>query len=184
MCSDVLPALIGVGGVLGGTVLGWALNSWSQRGKLSFYGIEWKDYFEVQILSGEFVPSNSRDQTQSYRYTLVTEIYNSSHSTKIMRDIKIEFFCKDSLLIFSIPYDVLTYDTRMNLYRDVAPKNIMPQTVLRLDLRSNFTLDQINNIWEVNRIKLTYKDEKDRKKEVLLRDYNYANHFNNVDTKI
>lgn len=39
---EVAAALIGVVGTILGTILGWPLNSFSQRGKLSVYVLEWE----------------------------------------------------------------------------------------------------------------------------------------------
>ena len=43
---EVVAAIIGVVGTILGTILGWALNSFSQRGKLSVYVLEWEQQLD------------------------------------------------------------------------------------------------------------------------------------------
>ena len=52
--TEIMIAIIGVIGTLAGTILGWGLNSLSQRGKLNFYVHSWKEEFQVNKI-GEMV---------------------------------------------------------------------------------------------------------------------------------
>lgn len=87
MCSEAL----GVIGTLSGTILGWALNSLSNKGKLKIYDIVWTDRFTNQNKYGKLVPSKCLEHTKHYSFNVSLDIYNSRSDIKIMRDIEIIF---------------------------------------------------------------------------------------------
>ena len=88
MKDEILIALLGILGTLGGTILGWFLNALSQKGKLNVFVTSWKDKFEYNSV-GSMVPSFSKEQTSYYAYNLSLDLYNSSAETKIMSNIRI-----------------------------------------------------------------------------------------------
>lgn len=177
--TEIIIAIIGVIGTLAGTILGWGLNSLSQKGKLNFYVHSWKEEFQFNKM-GEMVPSSSVEETETYGYEFVLDIYNSSSNTAIMRDISILFMNDRDKLFCSTPYD---YSTRrvsvVAFYDEVTAINIPPKSVKTIKLlKSMWHSDkEFQQIWKVNSIFLSYRDQKNKKRKVLLQKVNYQQYF-------
>lgn len=180
--SEILTAVIGVGGTLFGTVLGWILNGFSQRGKLKIFVSSWKDQFEHNE-QGYMVVSNDKEQAELYQFDVVLDIYNSSRETKIMRNIEVVFSNKRNVLKKFVPDDGATRYVNGGLthYKKVAPINIPPQSVIQVKLCDGLWRKEGNMdfIWDTNKIYLTYLNSKGKKKRVLLHTESYCDRFKN-----
>lgn len=179
---EIATALIGVGGTIAGTILGWILNSISQKGKLKFFISSWKNRFEYND-TGSMVPSLSKEQTELYCFELTLDIYNSSRNTKIMRNIKVVFSDKKKELKSFTPKDNSTrhHSGAINLYDDVSPLNIPPQTVMQIKLydgvwKKNKELDFI---WDVKKVYLKYENDRGKTKRILLHKEPFCDYFQN-----
>lgn len=182
--SEILTAVIGVGGTLAGTILGWILNGVSQRGKLKVFLFSWKDKFEYNSREGYMVPSISKEQTELYHFDIVLDIYNSSRDTKIMRDISIAFSDgKNELKIFTPKDDATLYHNGpRRCYLDVSPINIPPQTVIQVKLHDGIWKDKnesLDFIWAARKVYLTYLNSKGKRKRILLHTESYCDRFKN-----
>lgn len=180
--TEMQIALIGVLGTLGGTVLGWFLNTLSQRGKLDIYISSWKDEFKYNNI-GTMAPSSSIEQTESYNYELSLDLYNNSGEMKIMRNIKVVFSNSKNELYQSIPKDDATrrISHPMVFYDEVLPINIPSKSVINIKLHNvvwnkNGSLDFI---WNTNSIFLRYTDEKNKDKKILIKKEIYKDYFIN-----
>lgn len=179
--SEILTAVIGVGGTLAGTILGWILNGVSQRGSLKVFLFSWGDSFEYN-LKGYMVPSTSKEQTESYHFNGVLDIYNSSRDTKIMRNISIVFSDgKNDLKIFTPKDDATRYSIgHLTQYLNVSPINIPPQSVKQVKLLDGIWKDKsesLNFIWDTKKVHLTYSNSKGKRKRVLLHTESYCDRF-------
>lgn len=168
--SEAVAAAIGVMGTLLGTVLGWVLNSFSQMGKLSFYVSRWEHEVRTNV-HGEMLRCSTKDGAENYHYELGFDVYNSSNETKIMRDVRLSFRCKEATLFEDKPYDESTGSTdgRYRHYEVVSPINIPPNSVLAVSLFGGFWKKsdaRFSNIWNVDSVVLVYKDEKGRDRTV------------------
>jgi hypothetical protein len=175
-------ALIGILGTLGGTVLGWFLNTLSQKGKMNIYISSWNDEFTYNN-KGCMAPSSSIEQTQYYGYKLSMDLYNSSGEIKIMRNIKILFTNGKSILFQSIPKDDQTkrISSPMTYYDDISPVNIPAKSVININLHNGVweKNDSLEFIWNVKSVYLVYTDEKNKNKKIMISKENYENHFAN-----
>lgn len=185
MCTELQIALLGILGTLGGTVLGWFLNTLSQKGKLNIYVSSWCDKFQYNDESGFKRPSLSIGQTESYVYHLSLDLYNNSGTTKIMRNIEIVFAADKTELSRSVPKDDATrrYSGPANFYDAVEPINIPPKTVLKIDLHEGYWKDSLNFIWKVDRVFLRYTDGKNKTRTLPIKKEIYKDYFINHKTE-
>ena len=178
METNIIFALIGVGGTLLGTILGWFLNSLSGHGKLNVFVTSWEETFQYNN-SGYMTPSSSREQTEHYWYELKLDLYNSSSGMKIMRDIKIEFLNGKNVSVVQIPYDDATKRFNQHFYThfDVEAINISPKSVIQYKLCNGYHKEELDNIWKSDKVVLSFVDEKNKKKRVFMATLKYDEHF-------
>ena len=187
MDNEVIIALIGVGGTLAGTVLGWVLNNITNRGKLQIYTSKWKDCFERHDNYGGVCSAESRSETNGLSCDYSLDMYNSTGNVRIMRDIK--FVLSDDKNDFEtqIPNDATTRRTSAGRVRfdEINALNIPPKTVMRLDLHNGIWNHECipDFIWKVKKVYLTYTDEKNKSHRVLIKDVDYENRFTRYEEK-
>lgn len=177
---DYITASIGVVGTLLGTILGWALNSFSQMGKINCYVSEWQDQLLYNNM-GYMVPSNSKEQTEQYIFTVTLDLYNSSQRTKSMREIEIVFFSGKRELQSFFPKDDSTKRSNGSIssYDRVPPINVPPQSVIQVKLHDSAWKAEIDFLWEADKVYLRYLNDKGKKKQVRLNKAVYADYFKN-----
>lgn len=182
MSSDVVTALIGVGATLAGTILGWLLNNFSNRGKLNIFVSSWEDRFRYNKM-GEMVDSSKREEVAYYTFCVSLDLYNSSGNTKIMRNIEIVFNDGKKDIEKIRPDDGATKrcSQHMTFYDKVEPINISPKVVIKLNLRYGVwnTDDELDFIWKTKKVYLVYLDEKNKNRRKLIKTEDYENYFNN-----
>lgn len=180
MSTEMQIALVGVIGTLVGTLLGWLLNNISQSGKLNVFVSSFIDSFKHNEV-GCMVPSSSVEQAEHYSYKLTLDLYNSSGQTKILRNLTIVFSDGKRVLFESVPHDDRTKRKSgpVCFYDEISPVNIPPKTIIQLNLHNGFGLKRDNTdfIWNVQKIYLTYIDEKNKLKKVNIKSEHYCHHF-------
>ncbi len=182
MDTEIQIALLGILGTLGGTILGWILNSISQKGKLHVYISSWKESFTYNK-DGSMILSSSIEQTQCYNYKLSIDLYNSSGETRIMRDASIIFANNKNILFKSTPKDDDTIQVkyRRAFFDDISPINIPAKSVINLNLHDGVWKkdDSLDFIWKTNCVYFTYKDERNRVKRIQIKKEAYTDYFKN-----
>lgn len=180
-CS-IYTALIGVAGTLLGTILGWLLNSFSQKGKLNIFVTSWEDNFQYNN-HGSIEPCETASQAAYYSCDLSLDVYNSSAETRIMRNMQLVFAKGKNEIMVHVPDDNRTerYGAGCARYDKIGPVNIPPKSVATVRLRFGEWDENgsIKNYWEVNRISLRYTDKKNRVKQIPISSKNYADYFSN-----
>lgn len=176
---DYITALIGVGGTLLGTVLGWLLSRLSTKGKLVFYIQDWQDRFTRPDYMGGQAPSENVESTESYNYSLKIGVYNSSAEPRVMRDFRILFDKAESGIYESIPYEK-SNDTAHRAC-PIDSINVEPKRIIELTLCGGMHKGSgtLQNIWNTKKVFLQYSGSKSRKHRVLLKNEDYSKYFEN-----
>lgn len=171
ICSISGDAILGIVGTILGTVLGWVLNSLSKKGGLQFYIKSWKENFYRK--DEKDVCSHNCDigEANSYSYNCFIEIFNSSGTQKIIRDIKIVFYKKNKELLSDVPqYDpTRSVPAPLTLYDNIIAYNIPSKQVVTIKLNNDWKIDKIDFYNSFDRVYLTYRNERNHIKKVLLK---------------
>ena len=186
-CTALIIALIGVGGTLLGTILGWLLNSLSRIGRLKIYIVDWKETFQRLDVLGCMIDITSIEQTEYYGYELKLDLYNNSSKTKIMRNIEIEHLQNKKVVLRQTPHDKALREPRNYgcVDHDIGVLNISPNQVLQFTLCNVYNKQNgIENLWQSDRVRLSYMNEKNRKKTINIKSLNYNKPFNEIQGNI
>lgn len=181
--NELITAMIGVIGTLLGTILGWVLNNISDNGRLNIYVSKWEDSFLQHDDVGSMKSSKCIEETELYSYKLCLDIYNSCAEPRIMRDIKIVFNNGKKDIEFSVPEDDRTRRSSgpISFYDDLGPITVPAKSVLQINLH-NGKWKKDNNplfIGEAKKVFLEYRNNKNRKKRILLKQEDYNRYFEN-----
>ena len=181
--NELITAMIGVIGTLLGTILGWVLNNISDNGRLNIYVSKWEDSFLQHDDVGSMKSSKCIEETQLYSYNLCLDIYNSCAEPRIMRDIRIVFNNGNKDIEYSVPKDDSSRRSSGHIarYDEIGPITIPAKSVLQLNLHNGkWTKDNCPlYIWEVKKVFLEYRNDKNRKKRILLKREDYNRYFEN-----
>lgn len=184
---EIVTALIGVGATILGTILGWVLNNLSSYGKLNIFTSSFRNEFKAFDGLGDFKQCSDRNSASCYNYSVSLDIYNSGGDPKIMRDIKIVLNDGKNDLLSNTPFDNATMTNTFpgRYYEKVEPLNIPPKAVITLDLHDTIDNknDEFNFIWKTKKIFLTYTNEKNKSKKVLLKNVDYEHYFEKAVTE-
>lgn len=179
-------ALIGVIGTLLGTILGWGLNNVSRWGKLSCYPI-WSDEFSHNDNYGSMARSSNREEAKMYGYNIKLDLYNNSGEPKIMRKLEVVFYQDKRELFRDTPKDDSTCRNSggLRFYDEILPITVLAKTVSTLKLHGGFwySEDRFSKLWDANSIFLTYRNEQNREKKVLLKRNDFSRYFENQPVK-
>lgn len=162
-------AIIGVFGTLLGTLMGWFLNYFSQKGKLLFFVKNWKIVYEKRLGPlGEFSECKKDEAEQCY-YELILDVYNSSCETRIMREVNISFLASKGLFFDDIPKDEETKDS-INQCVEVEVFNIPAKSVRAIKLRNGFDVDddEWNTLIKASVVTLKYRDERNNERSIRI----------------
>lgn len=187
MSDDMGVAFIGVFGTLAGAIVGWLLNNFSRRGKISVYVAQWSNNFRIDTIMLR-KPKLLIDGWEKYYYNLSLDVYNSSSDTKIMRDIKIIFMHNKKTLLESIPGNGSMPKSvgPLTIYEKIAPVNIPPKSVLTLKLHGDIfgDIQRTESFWGTDKVMLLYKDENNKEKTILLMKENFKKYVDNNTVEV
>ena len=181
MTEEMWTAIIGVGGTLLGTALGWLLNVLSNQGKMEIFCKKWDVEFDTND-QGFVVATDDIEKAQFFNFNVELEVINHSSNTKIIRDVKIIFQdSKGKILKTIIPYDsaLRTYSHHFRLDKEVKPFNVYGKSVLsiRLDKGFNNSDSAFDFIFNAEKVFLQYIDETNKVKRVLLKKGNIKDYY-------
>lgn len=129
------------------------------------------------------VPCTKRDDVESYFYKVSFDLYNSSGSTKIMRNIQIVFSDGKNDVKKQTPMNDATkkHSPPMVFYDKVEPINVPPKAVLKLNLHDGIWNQdgKLDFIWNSKKVYLVYTNEKNKVRRILIKTEDFANYFNN-----
>lgn len=171
MNCNIYVAIISVIGTILGTILGWVLNNLSKQGKLHIYST-WSDSFLRDDDYGGMIECKSKEEVTHYRYKITLELHNSSGDPTIMRRIEILFSKNKKELFRLTPNDESKVHNLGPLihYDSVQSLTIPANSVCTLKLRGGISAsdDCFEKLWDVNQLWVTYIDEKNKEKKVLV----------------
>lgn len=166
---EIITTIIGVGGTIIGTILGWILNNVSRNGRLHFFS-------QISGLStrddgyGGYMGCKNLKDADRYTCFIDLDVYNKNADYKTVKDLQVQF-CYNRKHGFSIKPLVKKskHDTK---YETVDIINIPPKQTLSLYLSVSFKKEDFNKLRKVKKVKLMYRNEKNRTKTVSI-----SNHF-------
>jgi len=178
-----------------GVFLGFILNWLAGVGKLKIYITEWWDDFQFfDNKNKRWSAASRKDQVGYYVWNTKIDFYNSSNSTKIMRDMKIVFMqgkkithiqsLKEVDLSMS---DELTgfFDVyRISELHEISILNIPPKTLKQYHFANVLCKNRLNDFLQTTKIILVYKNGWNRQKKKLLSEKVYSSHFADLDKEL
>ena len=183
-----MEAMVGVIGTILGTVLGWFLNSISNRGKIKLFISSWENEFRCRNEYGDMVKTPAPEKVEYYSCSFALDIYNSSGEPKIMRNIQIAYNNGKSDVIKHIPQDE---DSRRNSsglirYDDIIPLTIPAKSVFQIHLRDGLwhQSTEFPSLWNVEKVYLLYTDENNKEKRTLINEKSIKQCFNEYKERL
>lgn len=178
--SDQINTFISVGGAIIATVvgalLGWGLEKLSQRGSLKVYPSPCK-YEMYNNNKGLKILVSDISIATHIVFIFDVDIYNSSNSTKIMRDIKLTWSnTSNKKKHQAIIDDLLTRKDNGSgtpSYKELKYVNLLPKSIENYRLKSEIELEKTgSNPKTIEEIKLsfTYINDKNKNKSIEFKD--------------
>ena len=164
----MMNQIVGICGTLLGTVLGWALNNLSQRGKISVFVKNVNEEFTKRDRYGWFNQCDIAD-AEHYIIKIAIDVYNSSRDTGIMRDIQLVFYKGKKQMLCGVPRDEASRHSGgpISRYDDLSVVNIQPKSVI--SIKMHYGLNNSDELWEElkasNKVIMRYKDAKNKQRE-------------------
>ena len=181
----ILCAIISTVGTIFGTILGWVLNSLSQRGKLNFFIYNWGESFEMRDGYGGFKPSASKGASDRYTCHLDLDIYNSGINSKIMRSLQLRFYSNEKELLSLYAYDNSTKRLSGGVIRndEIEAINIPGKNVSNIHISSGMgsNAEMFDLLYQSNKVYLTYRDEKNKLVKLFVSNHNCDDFFSYME---
>ncbi|MBU5333575.1 hypothetical protein KQI61_15355 [Anaerocolumna aminovalerica] len=168
--DTILTSIIGVCGTLFGTILGWILNSLSNKGKIYFSDIEINNRYmglkEDGVSTGYI---DNKNKATSYYFTVSLNSYNSSNNFMAIKNIRLEFYNGNKLTVSVVPKDDNTMrKSGVKVITDKASiYNIHPKTIMNYKFSYAFHKD-ITDIINATKINLIYQNERGKDRTIKL----------------
>ena len=171
LCEN-LGTIIGVIGSIAGVFLGWWLNNYSRKGKISI--------FVDESINGKFITQEEAyagclEDAKLFAYKFKVELYNSSSDTKVMRDIKLMFYGEKTELFEITPYDKALETSTYPIYthRKIEILNIPAKSAITKVLYGWIDEKLLAKVMQTKMVFLFYKDEynKEKGKIIEVKDY-------------
>ena len=167
---EIISAIIGVGGTLCGTVLGWLLAK--------------IDCGRVHIVIEDFQPyitymrndASGIDILSSIETTFTIKLYNSSSKNRVLRDFCVVCLDKKNKQLYKdVPRDKDTASTKLSHGESKYIDVINIQENSGLDIHAGCKISKKDEFLKTQKIYLYYKtgSMKQRKKLVVCKDFSY-----------
>lgn len=163
MTEGLWAAIIGVGGTILGTVLGFFLGK-IDIGKL-----------KVHIKKIKECPNYDHGEMYEYNEKILISLYNGSNRNRVFRNAKVILKDSNNTELLSIPLKDLA-TTRCTSYsiftEDIGTINIQPKCGVDIDAR--FSIKKLETAYEANKVFLQYENEKFKAKIIELWECDYT----------
>ncbi len=160
MTEGIWAAIIGVGGTILGTLLGFFL------GKIDF------GKFKVKIKKDREIPYYNCGTLDEFHQIIIINLYNGANKNRVFREAKIVLKDISDVEIVVLPLQDATVKN-INVIEDLNAINILPQT--GLDIRAKYVIngDNIDLAYKAKKVVLQYQNEKFKKKSIELWECDY-----------
>lgn len=159
-----------IGTIIGSVTTLIVTDILKKRGKLNIYLISYKAKF--QTFKGVGCIRKDKEDGNFYGYSVkyVIQVYNKSDTPKIMRDFKLVFLKNMEEVYSLVPDDEETrrYSSHMTHIDEMEISNIEPKKIQVLKQSIYVMYDMLDRIEGANKVELQYRDEKDKKRKVIL----------------
>ncbi len=169
---EILKEYQGIIGTLTGIITTTVLNRIIKtRGKISIY----TDNFNLEKLLDEDKSYDNSDVWDAfkYKYTFDLQIYNNSEEIKFIKNLKVNIYYKNQKE--HTESQPLYYDKNKHYknFDNIKALNLKPKEIYCVEVTGDFM--NLCNEEELNkrleRITLTYIDDKNKHKEIIIKDY-------------
>lgn len=171
---EILQALNEFQGIIG-TILGSVTtlivtDILKKRGKLNNYLISYEDKFQTFEDVGCSMSGKVDEDFYGYSVKYVIQVYNKSDTPKIMRDFKLVFLKNMEEVYTIVPNDEETkrYSSHATHIDEMEICNIEPKQIQVLKQSIYVRYEMLDRIEGANKVELQYKDEKDKKRKIIL----------------
>lgn len=166
----ILKEFEGIMGTILGSVTTLIVTDLLRKiGKLKLYLIEWRGVYYSNSELGEIVLAKDDKNLYNFGFSYILQVYNKSDTPKIMRNFKVKFY-KNKEVFSLIPYDDSTrsYQNHILHIENIEVINVKPKEIQVLKQSGYINFNELPNIENSSKVELTYYDEKDRKRKVVL----------------
>lgn len=164
---NIIKEFEGIIGALAGVLVTLAYTEYLKRkGKVVIYVVDRKWEYHTFDRVGYLPNGKANSDLHDLTIEISLDIYNSSELPRVMRDIQLEFYVDKSLVHTSLPKDEATKRyTQISIeFEDFSINNIMPRQIQRVNLINYVLFNELSKIEHVDRIRLSYINEDDKKK--------------------
>ena len=162
---EIITAIIGVGGTIIGTILGWILNNISRSGWLHFF-------FQISGLPtkgdgyGGYMGCKKLNDADRYTCFIDLDIYNKKADYKTVKGLQVQF-CYNSKNGFSIK-PLVKKNKNDTKSETIDIINIPPKQTISLYFTVNFNKQDFNKLRKVRKLNCVIKMKKTKLKRCQL----------------
>lgn len=172
---DVIKNYEGIIGALLGVIVTTILNEYiKSKGRVNFYFLNYKNRFMSTDDYGFYGETNDIENSKGFEYEFEMQLYNSSDINKIIREIEIEFICKNGV-ITTKAYDESTrrVESSRMIKDELKVINIRPKEIIVLTISGHLNKGDENILMlkDIKRINLKAKDYRDKPIKKLIKDF-------------
>ena len=159
-----------VGAILGSITTLIVSDMLKRKGKLKTYLVEWKGKYETFGDVGCSLKGKESSDFYDYNFSYTLQLYNKSDTPKIMRNFKIKFYKGKDEVFSYVPdnEDTRRYSSHAYWIDKMEVLNVNPKEIEVLKQSGHINYEELDSIEESSKVELTYYDERDKRRTVIL----------------
>ena len=159
-----------LGAILGSSATLIVSDILKRKGKLTIYPIKWQGCYETFGDIGCFQSGKEDSDFYHYKFSYTLQVYNKSEIPKIMCNFEVEFYKERKETYSLIPNNDYTERNASGAtwVDKMEVANIRPKEIQVLKQSSYINDNDLDFIEGSSKIELTYHDEKDKERTILL----------------
>jgi len=172
---DIIKSYEGIIGALLGVIVTTILNEYiKSKGRLNFYSRNYENRFMKTGDYGHYTETDDIDNSERFEYEFEMQLYNSADINKIIRQIEIEFICKNGI-ITTKAYDESTRRLASSaiIKDELKVINIKPKEIIVLTISGYVDGKYEGELLpkEIKKVNLKAKDYRDKPIKKLIKDF-------------